>query len=566
LFDKGASVIEQFAREELQVFKFPQLYVDHVSGKLPFSFSTPEFFGKKQKEELARKTSEASEKPFWGETLEYNARLGANRASLDNIEALSDGKAVPVVTGQQPGLFGGPLYTLCKVLTAVCLSELLSQSGTSWTGTSQSAASRLGTCKTGTEAPSVVPVLWNASDDSDFAEVSSATFFERDLSPKKFSVPASHHFPGNMVGSTSTEALNSPIETLMHDFERSPGTSFLMSCIEDGLSVARDWGEFFSALFLRLLSSSGVVVVDARLASVAKYSRSIIEAYLRKASSIEVRVADRLKELKEHGYSTPVSRRSGETCVFLREGMARKKISKEELRAIADLWGRGKIELLPNVLLGPVVRDELMGPVASIVGPSEASYYIVARALHEALGFTQRPIFPRLSLTIVPHTLTTLVGGDPNNFKDLVVSFERVAQSYFEKRVPPEVAKELESSESEMRSAIERTTRLAVASGKSTEEIAASAARRIDFELGRIREGFIAAYRKRVLGENPMLRKAGEFLLPMGALQERSLCSIAPLVYGGEPLIEALKELARTHVLGCLEGHVHHYVASVAIP
>jgi bacillithiol biosynthesis cysteine-adding enzyme BshC len=553
-FEKDVFVIEQFAREELELFKFPRLYVDHVSSKLSVSVDAPELFDKKQEEEFEKTTAATREIPFWGEILEYNARLGASRVSLERIEALSKGNAVPVVTGQQPGLLGGPLYTLYKVLTAISLSERLS-----WRWASLKDSPENSTLD-------VVPVLWNASDDSDFAEVSSATFFERDLSLKRFSIVESRHQPGNMVGSTSTEALNGPIETLMHGLEKSAGTDFLMSCIEDGLSVARDWGEFFSALFLRLLSSSGLVVVDARVPSVAKYSRQIIDAYLREASSIEVRIAECLDELKEHGYGAPVSPRSGETCLFLKDGMARKKVSKEELPIIADLWRKGGIELLPNVLLGPVVRDELMGPAANIVGPSEASYYIVARVLYKALGLVQRPIFPRLSLTIVPDALATLAGGDPGNFKDLVVSFEKVAQSHFEKHVPPEVARELKVSENEIRSAIERMARLAASSGKGTEEIAASAARKIDFELGRIREGVVGGYRKRVLSENPMLRKAGEFLLPMGALQERTLCSLAPLVYGGECLVKALQELARTYVLDCLEGHVRHYVASVAIP
>lgn len=547
-------MIEQFAREELELFKFPRLYVDQVSGRLPVSFDTPQLFDKKQEEEFEKTRAAARDVPFWREIFEYNARLGASRVSLEKIEALSSGNAVPVVAGQQPGLLGGPLYTLYKVLTAVSLSEKLSHGG----------ATGMDARENGTL--SVVPVLWNASDDSDFAEVSSATFFERDLSLKRFSVPDSHHHPGNMVGSTSTEALNGPIGTLMHDLEKSPGTDFLMSCVEDGLSVARDWGEFFSALFLRLLSSSGLVVVDARIPSVAKYSRQTVDAYLREASSIEVRIAECLDELKKHGYASPVSPRSGETCVFVKDGMARKKVSKEELPVIADLWKREEIELLPNVLLGPVVRDELMGPAANIVGPSEASYYVVARVLYKSLGLVQRPIFPRLSLTIVPHVLASLGGGGPSNFKDLVVSFEKVARSHFEKHVPPEVAGELQALESEIRSAVERMARLAASSGKSTEEIAGSAARKIDFELGRMREGFVGGYRKKVLTENPMLRKAGEFLLPTGALQERTLCSLAPLIYGGESLVKALQELARTYVLDCLEGHVRHYVASVAIP
>jgi len=139
------------------------------------------------------------------------------------------------------------------------------------------------------------------------------------------------------VGAMRTQALSGPVEALMRDLEKSPATTFLMPLIEDGLSVAGDWGEFFSALLVRLFSSSGMVVVDSRLSSVGKYSRPTIDAYLREASSVEVRIADCLNELRERGYGEPVSPRSGETCVFLKDGTARRKVSKEELPAVADL-------------------------------------------------------------------------------------------------------------------------------------------------------------------------------------------------------------------------------------
>ena len=557
-------MIEQFARVDLRTFKFPELYVDYLSERLPASIDAPEFFGKKQREEFGTRAAAAVEEPFWRDVLEYNARLGASRAGLEGIEALSHGRAIPIVAGQQPGLLGGPLYTLYKALTAVSLAELLSESGPSLASTSGGETSGTDSLQSGKLR--VVPVFWNASDDSDFAEVSSATFFDNDLSLRRLCVAASHHSPGGMVGAMRTQALSGPVEALMRDLEKSPATTFLMPLIEDGLSVAGDWGEFFSALLVRLFSSSGMVVVDSRLSSVGKYSRPTIDAYLREASSVEVRIADCLNELRERGYGEPVSPRSGETCVFLKDGTARRKVSKEELPAVADLWRKGEIELLPNVLLGPVVRDRLMRPAVNVVGPSEASYYIVARTLYDVLGFPQSPVFPRVSLTIVPRRLTSLVGEDPGRFEELVVSFDKVARDYFEKQVPPEVMRELEISQNDMRSVAERVTRLAAVSGKNTEEVAASAARKIDFELGRIREGFVAAHRKRILSENPFLRRAGEFLLPSGAPQERSLCSLSPLIYGGQSLIQALGALARSHVRESLERHVHHYVAGVAIP
>ena len=551
-------MIDKLVEEELGAFTFPKLYVDQVSKELPFSFRIPQFFGKNDRERF-EKGGTRDERPFWKEVLEQNARLGAGYLSLENAAALSRGGAIPIVAGQQPGLLGGPLYTLYKVLTAASLAEHLSLNREPGEGIGSREVPSAETVR-------AVPVLWNASDDSDFVEVSSATFFARDLSLRKLSAALSFHAQGNMVGSTSNEAVNGPIETLMQDVDSSPAASFVMSCIEDGLSVARDWGELFSALFLKLLPSSGLVVVDARLPSVAEHSRPVIEAYLNEADPIDTRVAARLEELVREGYPEPISHRSGDTCVFLRDGATRRKITKEELPEMADLWKKRKVEILPNVLLGPIVRDYVMEPAADVLGPSETSYYVVVAALADVLGLAQRPIFPRLSLTIVPSAVAALLGVESAGFKDLVLSYDKLAQSYFEKLVPEDVTRDLESLENEVRSASRRMLELAAASGRGAGDVASSAARKIDFELGRVREGFVAAFRRKAMSENPMLRKAGEFLLPSGNFQERSLCSLAPLIYGGEPLLRALGEVAGKHVLECLEHRVHHYIASAEIP
>src|SRR5690606_3523427 len=69
---------------------------------------------------------------------------------LHNLELLRDPRARVVVTGQQCGLLGGPLYTLYKAIGAVRWAERL--------------AKELGR--------PVVPIFWAASDDHDFEEVS----------------------------------------------------------------------------------------------------------------------------------------------------------------------------------------------------------------------------------------------------------------------------------------------------------------------------------------------------------------------------------------------------------
>src|SRR4051812_28282575 len=75
----------------------------------------------------------------------------ATGKAKERLEASAAGRGVVVTTGQQPGLFGGPVYTLSKALSALAFADLLQHS---------------------TGIP-VAPVFWAATDDTDFKEASS---------------------------------------------------------------------------------------------------------------------------------------------------------------------------------------------------------------------------------------------------------------------------------------------------------------------------------------------------------------------------------------------------------
>src|SRR2546421_12065149 len=106
-----------------------------------------------------------------------NRAWGASEETLEHIQRLSVSDCVAVVTGQQAGLFGGPLYTIYKALSAVKLADCLSQRGVK-----------------------AVPVFWIATEDHDFAEVAASEFIDRDCRLNRVSVPAELRAEGLPVG------------------------------------------------------------------------------------------------------------------------------------------------------------------------------------------------------------------------------------------------------------------------------------------------------------------------------------------------------------------------------
>ena len=72
---------------------------------------------------------------------------------------LRDAKTVAVVTGQQAGLFGGPLFTLLKAVTAIQLAERVSKD----------------------HGVPAVAVFWIDAEDHDWDEVRSCGVLDNDL-------------------------------------------------------------------------------------------------------------------------------------------------------------------------------------------------------------------------------------------------------------------------------------------------------------------------------------------------------------------------------------------------
>ncbi len=80
------------------------------------------------------------------------SNLNPSNLTQENIKKLSDKKTLTIVTGQQLGIFGGPLYTFYKIITTIKLSRFLSERYNDY---------------------NFVPVFWLEADDHDFNEVRS---------------------------------------------------------------------------------------------------------------------------------------------------------------------------------------------------------------------------------------------------------------------------------------------------------------------------------------------------------------------------------------------------------
>jgi len=288
-----------------------------------------------------------------------------------------------VVTGQQPGLLTGPLYTILKAITAVGLSErLAAESGSP-----------------------VLPLFWVASEDHDVLEVNRVTVrgrrfvheYEGDLSRGK--VP--------QVADIDISAVREPLLGFLR--ETLPETEFTPRAIEmvasaDYSSYASAFGDIMRGIFagteLRLVDPIALRPLTAPvLAECAARWGEVTTAFRR--GSEAVRAAGIEPPLASPGIFEIVGEGRARVAVEFSADAARLSTGEVTLDEAADEIRRRPLDFSSGAALRPVVQDAVLPVVATVGGPAECAYLWQIRDVYAAVGVTRSLIAPRIAGTIV---------------------------------------------------------------------------------------------------------------------------------------------------------------------
>lgn len=270
-------------------------------------------------------------------------------------DRLAAGAVLAVTTGQQPGLFTGPLYTVYKALSAIALARRLEQE----------------------RGVPVVPVFWVAGDDHDFAEANHAWVLNAAGEPVSI-VLRERPADGPLLplfrepsGQDARAALDALGAALPDTEFRAATLDWLAAAYRPDTNLADAGAEALN----RLLGGRGLAVfrahdVAAKRAATPWILRGLEETLPDGLTPVMVEGRagrDRLRPDRD----AFVTRRSGE------------RFTKAELERVAT---EAPERLSPNVLLRPVVEAALFPTVAYVGGPSEIGYLPDARPLFKRLG------------------------------------------------------------------------------------------------------------------------------------------------------------------------------------
>ncbi len=443
--------------------------------------------------------------------------LDASGVAAKRLASVADGRGVVVTTGQQPGLFGGPVYTLSKALSALALADELQAL---------------------TGIP-VAPVFWAATDDADFKEASStavAVTGGAQLLHIEHAQPLGRSMADMLLGDVSSQ-----LETLA----RSAGSTIdhvPLELLKRSYASRATIGSAYVTFLRALLEPLGIAVIDAAHAATREAARPVLAGALEKARSISEAVAVRNREIEAAGYKQQVQEVAGLSLVFSAKASERKRVpisAAAKVSATADLG--------PNVLLRPVVERAILPTVTYIGGPAEIAYFAQVAPIAEVLGVPRPAIVPRWSCTIIePHVERILekLYLLPEDLRDPHEVERRVARS----RLPRPVLTELNVTRGFLNERLDALTEaverehapipLSVTGG-----LRANLMRRLD----RFERRLIAAAKREHAEVMQEIATARGSLFPFGTPQERILNFVPFLARYGPMLQAEMLSEARRH-------------------
>ncbi len=480
--------------------------------------------------------------PTLADVLEAQAHAcHAGPASVANIARLRTG-ARAVVTGQQVGLFGGPLYTLYKAATAI----------------------RLATEATRETGVPHVPIFWLATEDHDFAEIDHVALRGalRGTSALETVRLADHpeRASGAAVGALRLHAaVNEALTragTLLGD---TAELDLLRRCYRPEATFAGAFAQWLAATFRH----EGLIVFDAAGRAAHASGSHVLRQAITEAQTLENLLLIRGRELEARGYHQQVLVKPGGSLLFLLEGGAENELhTRLPLKQRADgSWTAGRKayttadllaildcepeRLSPNALLRPVFQDAILPTAAYIGGPAEIAYFAQTAVISQHILGRQTPVLPRLSVTLLDVRNAAVLEHDDIDLPEIFrMPLEELTQRVGARALPPEAKRKLQAAGAAMTDELDALAGWMHAMDSNLGRSAEIAGSKMRYQMNRLRR--LAAGWE--LQKNASIRRriAGLYaeVYPDGHLQERSLGAAAALARYGTRLPGILVDAA----------------------
>jgi len=345
--------------------------------------------------------------------LEYNKSINCGIKTIENIKLLKNKDTYVVIAGQQPTIFTGAIFSIYKIITILNLSSYLSN--------------KLNL--------NIIPVFWNASDDSDLLEIKNIKIFENQLENISIDIPEYLNgfcyskiiLPLDEIENVCRKMIQSLSET---DFKIQISQfidEILLNIKKEnkfnGISVSK----FYSLIVAKLFQKYGLILIDPEILELKKLLFKILNFDLNNFNRINNIIELNGSELVSEGYHAQLNLVKNNLHFFLNTEYGREKIKfignidedegsennfkfekstidkkdKLDKNKLQDIIFKNINNVSLNVILRPLFQDYILPNIATICGPGEISYYAQLKDVYTLFGIELPILYPRMSATLI---------------------------------------------------------------------------------------------------------------------------------------------------------------------
>jgi bacillithiol biosynthesis cysteine-adding enzyme BshC len=462
---------------------------------------------------------------------------GAPAEAIAAAARLRSPETVAVVTGQQAGLFGGPLFTLLKALTAVQLAERLRSD----------------------HGIPAFAIFWIDAEDHDWDEVKSCGVLDASLTRRTVAVgdpPGSHIEPVARVG------LDATVDAAIHELTAAlPPTEFtesVMAAIRAAYTPGTGMVDAFGRWMESVLGRRGLVVFDSADPAAKPFAAALFTREIERAGATARLAAEAGAALEAHGYTAQVTPQPETVALFhLNDGRQPVRIQGDAFQvgdsivpknALLERVRQTPTAFSPNVLLRPIVQDTLFPTVCYVAGPNELAYLGQLRGVYDSFDVPMPLMFQRATATLLDSNAVRFLLRHDISMEQLQAQDESLLNQLLAAQLPPDVDAAMQEVGRLLQDRMEQLATSVAQIDTTLEGAARSALGRMQDDVKKLNGKIIQAAKRKDETLRRQFHHAQAQAFPGGEPQERSVGFVSFLNKYGPGFVDRLLEELTTDI------------------
>jgi bacillithiol biosynthesis cysteine-adding enzyme BshC len=456
-------------------------------------------------------------------------RRGAPPASRQAAQALARPETVAILTGQQAGAFGGPLFTLLKAITAVQLARRTARE----------------------QQAEVVPIFWVDAEDHDWDEIASCTVLDPSFQPRTITLAKPEGAGERSVAALTLDArIEHSIEELGQALGETEFSAGLLASLRAAYRPGIGMAEAFARWLESVLGPHGLVVYDSSDPAAKPLVAELFARELSEAGRTSALAKAAGDELSARGHQPQVVPQPDSVALFHLDG-TRKSIRRQgdhfvagdSTFSIEQLTAKARTSpdaFSPNVLLRPLVQDTLFPTICYVAGPSELAYLGQLRGVYESFGVPMPLMYPRATATLVDSATARFLA----RYDVPLAAFQPQDESALNRLLESQIPQSVEDAIKEAEEALARTMNRVIEAMPAVDPTLAGAAKttlgKMEHDLRGLQNKMIQAVKKRDETLRRQFARAQAQVFPLGHAQERTLGVVYFLNRYGPAVVDRL--------------------------